>query len=74
MGISRNVCVTLQMSFPTPPYVPAIFYLKGIVPREVTMGCLMRGAMSFVGLQAIGVGVLFLFPSIALWLPDVMTK
>lgn len=68
------VCVTLQMSFLTPPYAPAIFYLKGIVPKEVTMGCLMRGAMSFVGLQAIGVVVLFLFPSIALWLPSIMIK
>lgn len=68
------ICVSLQMSFLTPPYAPAIFYLKGIVPKEVTTGDLMRGAMPFVGLQAIGVALLVIFPQIALWLPSKMIK
>jgi len=70
------ICVNLQMSFMTPPFAPAIFYLRGSVPPEleVTMGDIIRGVFPFVILIMIGLGLCVAFPQIILWLPSMMIK
>jgi len=70
------ICVNLQMSFMTPPFAPAIFYLRGSAPAElgVTMGDIIRGVFPFVGLIVIGLGLCVAFPQIILWLPAQMIK
>lgn len=65
------VCLNLQMSFLTPPFAYAIFFVKGASPPEVTTWDIYRGVVPFVALQAFGVFICIVFPEIILWLPRV---
>ena len=56
------VGVNLQTSFLTPPFGFALFYLRGVAPPRVTTGMIYRGVIPFVGLQVVGLAILFLFP------------
>jgi tripartite ATP-independent transporter DctM subunit len=62
--------MNLQTSFLTPPFGFSLFYLRGVAPPKVTTGMIYRGVMPFVVLQIVGLAVLFLWPSLATWLPD----
>jgi len=64
--------VVLQTSFLTPPVGFSLFYLKGVAPKEVTIGDIYRGVIPFVLLQLLAVLLVFLFPAIVLWLPSLM--
>jgi tripartite ATP-independent transporter DctM subunit len=64
----------IQTSYLTPPMAPAIFYLKGIAPPEITTPEMFRGIVSFMFLQLIGIGLVVLFPPIALWLPEMLIR
>ncbi|MBM4339332.1 MAG: TRAP transporter large permease subunit [Deltaproteobacteria bacterium] len=65
------VCVNLQMSFLTPPFAYAIFFVKGASPPEITTWDIYRGVVPFVILQAIGLIICIAYPEIILWLPRV---
>jgi tripartite ATP-independent transporter DctM subunit len=65
------MCVNLQTSFLTPPFGYALFYLKGTAPPEYTLGDIYRGILPFVGLQAVGLVLMCVFPALATWLPGV---
>jgi tripartite ATP-independent transporter DctM subunit len=66
------IAVNLQASFLTPPVGYALFYLKGTVPRGVTMMHIYRGIVPFLVLQIIALVILAFFPDIITWLPDVL--
>jgi tripartite ATP-independent transporter DctM subunit len=66
------MAVCLQTSFLTPPVGPALFYLQGVAPPGVELDHLYRGVIPFVLLQLLGIGILFLFPDLVTWLPDLM--
>ena len=61
--------VNLQTSFLTPPVGWALFFLKGVAPPEVSSKDIYMGVMPFVGLQLVGLVLLFLYPELATWLP-----
>ncbi|MCX5908906.1 MAG: TRAP transporter large permease subunit, partial [Deltaproteobacteria bacterium] len=63
------VCVNLQMSFLSPPFAYAIFYLKGVAPPEVQMIDIIKGVFPFMFLQAVGLALVILYPQFILWLP-----
>jgi tripartite ATP-independent transporter DctM subunit len=65
------VCLNLQMSFLTPPFAYAIFFVKGASPPEITTWDIYRGVIPFVALQGLGVFICIVFPEIILWLPRV---
>jgi TRAP-type mannitol/chloroaromatic compound transport system permease large subunit len=65
------VCVNLQMSFLTPPFAYAIFFVKGAAPPEVKTSDIYRGVIPFVALQAVGLVLCIVFPEIILWLSRV---
>ncbi len=67
--LAMLVCVVLQTSFLTPPVGWALFFLKGVAPPEITSRDIYIGVMPFVGLQVIGLLLLFNYPEIATWLP-----
>jgi TRAP-type mannitol/chloroaromatic compound transport system permease large subunit len=60
----------IQTSYLSPPMAPAIFYLKSIVPPEVTMQEMFHGVIPYLILQLTGIALVALFPQIALWLPS----
>lgn len=61
-----------EMCFLTPPYGINLFYMKGIVPKGVTMMDIYKSVIPYVGLQALGLAIVMIFPQIALWLPGVL--
>ena len=63
------VAVNLQTSFLTPPFGFALFYLKGVAPKSIKIQQIYKGVIPFVILQVIGLGLVMLFPELALWLP-----
>ena len=60
------LAVNLQTSFLTPPFGFALFYMKGIAPREVKIQSIYKGIIPFVILQALGVVTVLAFPNVAL--------
>lgn len=66
------VAVNLQTSFLTPPFGFALFYMKGAAPAGVKIQQIYRGIIPFVLLQLLGLGLIVLFPGIAMWLPRVL--
>jgi TRAP-type mannitol/chloroaromatic compound transport system permease large subunit len=65
------LAVTLQTSFVTPPVGFSLFYLKGIVPKEVTLADIYVGIIPFTLLQLIGVIIIAVWPALVTWLPAV---
>jgi len=63
--------VNLQTAFLTPPFGFTLFYMKGIVPPEVTMMHIYRGIIPFVLLQVAGLALAIAFPNLVLWLPRI---
>lgn len=63
------ISVNLQTAFLTPPFGFTLFYMKGTVPKSVTMAHIYRGIVPFVCLQLVGLVLVIAFPELALWLP-----
>jgi tripartite ATP-independent transporter DctM subunit len=62
------MAVNLQTSFLTPPFGFALFYLKGIAPKEIKIESIYLGIIPFVLLQLLGLIVVMQWPTVALWL------
>jgi tripartite ATP-independent transporter DctM subunit len=62
------MAVNLQTSFLTPPFGFALFYLKGIAPKEVRIQSIYKGIIPFVLLQLTAVIIVMTFPDVALWI------
>jgi len=67
--LAMLITINLQTSFLTPPFGWALFFLRGVAPPEVTTRHIYLGVLPFIGLQALGLLLVFLFPVIATWLP-----
>ena len=67
-------CMNMQISYISPPFGPAAFYLKGVTPPGITLGDIFQSIWPYLGLQVIALGLVISFPQIALWLPQTMTK
>jgi tripartite ATP-independent transporter DctM subunit len=64
--------IVIQTSYLSPPMAPAIFYLKGIAPPEITIHDMFRGVVPFIVLQGICLAIVAAFPQLVLWLPSVL--
>lgn len=71
LWVGLVICVSLQISFLTPPFAYSIFYLKGIAP-EIELADMYRGIVPFVALQFVVVILTILFPDVTLWLPRIL--
>jgi TRAP-type mannitol/chloroaromatic compound transport system permease large subunit len=67
--VTIMVAVNLQTSFLTPPFGFALFYLRGVAPKEVTTGHIYRGILPFVLIQVLGLSILWFFPAIVTIIP-----
>jgi len=65
------MAINLQTSFLTPPFGFALFYLKGIAPKEIKIQSIYKGIIPFVLLQLLGLILVMWKPNIALWLMHV---
>jgi TRAP-type mannitol/chloroaromatic compound transport system permease large subunit len=66
------VALNLQTAFLSPPVAMAAFYLKGVSPPHVTLNQIFAGMLPFMGIQIIAIILLYQFPGIGLWLPNVL--
>lgn len=66
------VALNLQTAFLSPPVAMAAFYLKGVAPPHVTLNQIFAGMMPFMGIQVIAMVLLYVWPHIGLWLPEVL--
>jgi tripartite ATP-independent transporter DctM subunit len=65
-------CINMQISYISPPFGPAAFYLKGVTPPDITLNQIFNSVWPYLGLQFIALGLVIAFPQIALWLPSTM--
>lgn len=56
--------MNMQVSFLSPPFGPAAFYLKSVAPPDITLGEIFRSLAPFIALQVLAVGMLVAFPGI----------
>ncbi|MEM9604529.1 MAG: TRAP transporter large permease subunit [Pseudomonadota bacterium] len=66
------VAVNLQTAWLSPPVALSAYFLKGVVPNW-DLKDIYLGMMQFMGIQLIGLALLFAFPQLVLWLPRVMS-
>jgi tripartite ATP-independent transporter DctM subunit len=64
--------INLQTSFLTPPFGFALFYLRGVAPDAVKTADIYRGVFPFIGIQVLGLALIWIFPDIVLWLPGLI--
>ncbi|WP_096663952.1 TRAP transporter large permease [Polaromonas sp. AET17H-212] len=68
------VALNLQTAFLSPPVAMAAFYLKGVAPKHVTLNQIFAGMLPFMGIQILAIVLLYQFPAIGLWLPQLLYK
>jgi TRAP-type mannitol/chloroaromatic compound transport system permease large subunit len=68
------VALNLQTAFLSPPVAMAAFYLKGVSPPHVTLNQIFAGMLPFMGIQLVALALLYIFPGIGLWLPELLYK
>ncbi len=66
------VALNLQTAFLSPPVAMAAFYLKGVSPPHVTLNQIFLGMMPFMAIQVLALILLYAFPAIGLWLPNLL--
>jgi tripartite ATP-independent transporter DctM subunit len=72
LWVGLVVCVSLQISFLSPPFAYSIFYLKGIAP-EIPLKDIYRGIVPFVLLQVFITVLCIVFPDLCLWVPRALS-
>ena len=59
--------VNMQVSFLSPPFGPAAFYLKGVAPPEIALKHIYTAVLPFIGIQLVVLALLLFFPQLAMW-------
>ncbi|MEQ9240204.1 TRAP transporter large permease [Roseovarius indicus] len=57
-------CMNMQVSFLSPPFGPAAFYLKSVAPAHISLTAIFRGFLPFIVLQLLALSVLLIWPPI----------
>ncbi len=70
--VTIMIAVNLQTSFLTPPFGFALFYLRGVAPKEVTTGHIYQGVVPFVLIQVVGLLILGYFDGIVTIVPNLL--
>ena len=68
------VAMNLQTAFLSPPVAMSAFYLKGVAPKHVTLNQIFAGMLPFMGIQIVAIVLIYVFPQIGLWLPQLLYK
>lgn len=65
-------CMTMQISYLSPPFGPAAFYLKSVAPPDIKLSDIFSALWPFMFMQLAAIALMILFPQIALWLPQAL--
>jgi tripartite ATP-independent transporter DctM subunit len=66
------IALNLQTSFLTPPMAMSAYYLKGVQSKNVELMDIFKGIMPFLGIVILAMVLMYIFPAIALWLPETL--
>jgi tripartite ATP-independent transporter DctM subunit len=66
------VALNLQTAFLSPPMAMSAYYLKGVSPPSLLLTQIFSGCMPFVYVVLVTMLMIYVFPGIALWLPDAL--
>jgi tripartite ATP-independent transporter DctM subunit len=72
MAFGILVALNLQTSFLTPPMAMSAYYLKGIAPPFVELWTIFKGCFPFLGLVFVTMFLVYVFPQLMFWLPDLV--
>lgn len=64
--------VNMQMSFLSPPFGYALFYIRGVAPASISMATIFKSSLVFLAIQVLALALVVVFPAIATWLPGLM--
>jgi tripartite ATP-independent transporter DctM subunit len=64
--------INMQMSFLSPPFGYALFYIRGVAPKNVTMATIFRSSLVFLAIQVFALFIVVTVPGAATWLPSVV--
>ena len=64
------VALNLQTSFLTPPMAMSAYYLKGVAPPQVQLWEIFKGCFPFLGMVILSIVMVYVFPGLVTWLPD----
>ena len=64
--------INLQTSFLTPPFGFALFYLRGVAPKEIPTSAIYKGVIPFITIQVFAMILLVIWPELATWLPTLI--
>lgn len=64
--------INLQTSFLTPPFGFALFYLRGVAPKEIPTSAIYKGVIPFIAIQVFAMILLVIWPELATWLPTLI--
>jgi TRAP-type mannitol/chloroaromatic compound transport system permease large subunit len=62
-------CMNMHISYLSPPFAPAAFYIKSIVPERITMGLIYMATLPYLWLTIVATIIVTAFPQLSLWLP-----
>ncbi|MBW1994468.1 MAG: TRAP transporter large permease subunit [Deltaproteobacteria bacterium] len=68
------IAVNLQVSFLSPPFGYALFYMKTTVPPGIKLIDIYKSVIPFIIIQLIGLGILWIYPQFATYLPSVIIE
>jgi len=76
LWFAMMICVSLQIAYLSPPYAPAIFLLRGVIPDHygISTTTIIRGVIPYILLIVLALLLFIAFPGIITWLPSVMVK
>lgn len=64
------IAINLQTAFLTPPFGFALFYLRGVAPKELLTADIYRGTIPFIAIQLFVLAIVAIWPEIVTWLPS----
>jgi tripartite ATP-independent transporter DctM subunit len=76
LWFAMMICVSLQIAYLSPPYAPAIFLLRGVIPDHfgISTTTIIRGVIPYILLIVLALLTFVAFPGIITWLPNQMVK
>ena len=57
-------CMNMQVSFLSPPFGPAAFYLKSVAPAHISLTDIFKGFLPFICVQLLALAVMLIWPNI----------
>ena len=66
--------ITCQIAYMTPPFGYNLFLMRAMAPKEISLFDIYRSIIPFVIVMCIGLAIVMIFPEIATWLPDYVSR